>query len=129
MGSRSGAAGPIAHTDGDVWGTLYGLSPAPVPETDRELANWFIATSPDSVFTATFAAALVPADGSRVIIAGTTLRRRGTDGVAAKTEIASESDVARALSAVHVDLTDAGLRDLSGRLRVATGLTHSAAAP
>lgn len=110
--------------DGAVWKDLYGLDLGGVVEKDRIVANWFIATAPDSVFVAGFAAALAPADGSRITIAGTTSRRRGPDGDVTRTELDSRATLAAALETVHVDLGDAQLDDLAGRLGIAGTTPH-----
>ena len=50
---RLAPAGPeldLQVRHGDAWATLYRLSPEPALPPDRELANWFVATHPQSNF-------------------------------------------------------------------------------
>ncbi|MFO1072767.1 MAG: arylamine N-acetyltransferase [Geminicoccaceae bacterium] len=59
----------------EAWSTLYRLAPEPQLPVDRELANWFVATHPDSIFRRHLMVALPEAGARRALSDGEQVRR------------------------------------------------------
>ena len=65
---------------GEVWSDVCELTLEAMPRIDRELANWYTSTHPDSSFRARLIAARAAPAGGRVTLADRELTLRGADG-------------------------------------------------
>lgn len=91
---------------GGDWADMYQFSPEPVPAIDFEVANWFTATHPGSLFR-TNVIATKPEDGSRIVLFNRAFTRRWKDGSAEKHTLADEADYYAVLTEVfRLPVTD-----------------------
>ena len=75
----------------DEWVNIYALDPEQkVSESDAVIANWYIATSPDSIFTQHLMLAAVTPD-ERINLSGTTVKIHGKNH-SIKKELTSEDE-------------------------------------
>ncbi|MFW1850964.1 arylamine N-acetyltransferase [Acinetobacter guillouiae] len=75
----------------DEWVNIYALDPEQkVSESDAVIANWYIATSPDSIFTQHLMLAAVTRD-ERINLSGTTVKIHGKNH-SIKKELTSEDE-------------------------------------
>lgn len=74
---------------GDDWHDLSEFTGEAMPLVDRELANWYTSTHPRSAFRLRLTAAIAAPGGRRVTLLNHELTRRGPDGRADATRVAS----------------------------------------
>lgn len=78
------------HRDG-AWVDVYEFSGDAMPRVDREVANWYASTHPDSGFRQHLMVALARPDGSRVTLRDDVLTRRARDGSATQTRVSDDA--------------------------------------
>ena len=82
---------------GDGWADVCEFSGEAIPPPDREVANWFTSTHPDSKFRRTLRVALVHADGSRSYLNGREFTRRAGAKVSERVEVRDRRELSALL--------------------------------
>ena len=75
-----------------TWSAMYQFSLAEQAPADWDMANWFMSTSPDSIFTSTLIAAR-PYGGARYTLRNNRLRIHRPDGTSEQRQIATFSEL------------------------------------
>jgi N-hydroxyarylamine O-acetyltransferase len=83
---------------GDVWSDVYEFTGEEMPPIDRELANWFTSTHPQSHFLGRLIAARAAPDGRRITLQNTELKLRDPDGRPTVQTIGSPDELLAALA-------------------------------
>lgn len=81
----------------DRWEDVAEFTLEEMPEIDRQVANWFTSTHPQSHFKSRLIVARATHSG-RITIADDLLTQRGPDGVGIKQKLTSEEDLEEALA-------------------------------
>lgn len=81
-----------------VWSDVYEFGLEDFPRIDRELANWYTATSPATNFHDHLTVALALPNGRRVALADHTLREHAADGSVRATPLATAAQLTEALA-------------------------------
>jgi N-hydroxyarylamine O-acetyltransferase len=84
---------------GDEWADVYEFTGEAMPLVDREVANWFTSTSPQSHFRLRLIAARALPDGGRVTLVNRELSVRGRDGRAQTRLIGTPDELMSVLDA------------------------------
>lgn len=100
--------------EGPQWKSIYALDLDAVAEIDLPALNWFISTSPESVFTRTFAVALAP-EHQRLTLGGSSVRQRTIIEVT-KQELGTKRDLAIVTARLGVDLQEEHMTAIARRL-------------
>lgn len=98
---------------------LYGLDLGPVADADVSAFNWYVSTSPDSVFTTNLAGALAP-EGRRLTLSNNVFRERLASG-GVREQRMSAGDLAGAVDRLAIDLGPETLARIEERLRSTVG--------
>jgi N-hydroxyarylamine O-acetyltransferase len=83
---------------GDVWGDVYEFTGEEMPPIDRELANWFTSTHPQSHFQGRLMTARAAADGRRITLQNAELKLRDRTGHATARILTSPEELLVVLS-------------------------------
>jgi N-hydroxyarylamine O-acetyltransferase len=78
---------------GDEWVDACEFTLEEMPPIDRELANWFTSTHPESMFKTRLTVARALRDGGRLTILNREMTRRQRDGVAITITIGSPHEL------------------------------------
>jgi N-hydroxyarylamine O-acetyltransferase len=78
---------------GQTWTDVYEFTGEEMPPIDRELANWFTSTHPQSHFLGRLIAARAAPDGGRITLQNAELKVRDSDGRAAVQTIGSPEEL------------------------------------
>jgi N-hydroxyarylamine O-acetyltransferase len=78
---------------GDAWTDVYEFTGEEMPPIDRELANWFTSTHPQSHFLGRLVAARAAPDGRRITLQNGELKVRERDGRATGQTITSPAEL------------------------------------
>lgn len=98
------------------WVNLYALDLRGIANVDLTTLNWFVSTSPESMFTQILTASLAP-ESERITLSNKTIRQRqGTQLTERK--ITSRLELTLALSSLGIDLPDQLLDGIGSRLRL-----------
>jgi N-hydroxyarylamine O-acetyltransferase len=93
---------------GSIWQDVYEFLGDPMPEIDRQVANWWTSTNPNSKFSQNLFVAIAQPDGTRKGLANRKfIHRRGP-------EILRETEIATADALLEVLSTEFGLHFPSG---------------
>ena len=84
---------------GEAWSDVYEFTLEEMPLIDRELANWFTSTHPDSHFRNRLIVARADGDGARLTLLNGELKRRDRQGRATVTPIETPDALLAALDA------------------------------
>ena len=103
---------------GELWCDVYDFTLEEMPLIDREVANWFTSTNPNSSFKNRVIVALAGKDGSRISLLNDELKIRSRDGQAKIIKIKSPEDLLNILE-IYFDLSFpiGTLFDYNGTLR------------
>jgi N-hydroxyarylamine O-acetyltransferase len=83
---------------GDEWADVYEFTLEEMPPIDRELANWFTSTHPESAFKQRLTVARALPDGGRVTLLNRELTHRGRNGEGRTRIVASPAELAEVLA-------------------------------
>lgn len=78
---------------GDTWTDVYEFTGEEMPPIDRELANWFTSTHPQSHFLGRLIVARAAPDGRRITLQNSDLKVRERDGRATVQTVASPEEL------------------------------------
>lgn len=82
---------------GGAWLNLYSFLPQPIDPTDFGIANWYVSTHPQSLFTREMIVAM-PFENGRRVLQQRKLTMRGRDGSETVRMLAGPDDLAEALA-------------------------------
>lgn len=83
---------------GDTWHDVLEFTGEAMPPIDRELANWYTSTHPQSHFRHRLTAARALPDGGRLTLLNRELTRRRRDGSAQSSTVATPEDLVETLA-------------------------------
>lgn len=82
---------------GDTWSDVYEFTGEEMPPIDREVANWFTSTHPQSHFRGRLIAARAAPEGRRITLQDAVLKVRERDGRAVVRTLASADELLKVL--------------------------------
>lgn len=85
---------------GDTWENLWRLCSQAVLDVDYDIANWFTATHPNSLFVSNMIVARPGPDGTRHTFLNGRLNLRRPDGTTERQELADDASIADVLAGV-----------------------------
>ncbi|OAT67008.1 hypothetical protein AWB85_15465 [Mycobacteroides immunogenum] len=106
----------LAKGPDSQWVNLYAIDLRGIANIDLPALNWFVSTSPMSMFTQILAVSLAP-EGKRITLSNKTIRQREGEEITERA-ITSTPDLALALDSLGIDLPDQLLSGVASRLQL-----------